>query len=334
MTRVFLTGAGSLLGQGIIKSLRASDRRYTIISGDPDPKAVGLHWSDGAHLLPWANDPEYLQKLAPILEREKPDIVLIGSDIELPLFAHNRRWIEDTFHTKVLVSDPRVVAIADDKWLTFQFLEQHGLSRPRSALATEPEALESLLQETGFPLVVKPRVGARSRGLDIVKTSQELKHKVENDPAHWIIQECVGREDTEYTTGLLYFDQDVRALVTLRRDLRDGNTYRAYVETESPHQDYLRAVTSALKPYGPVNLQFRLDHGVPKIFEINARFSGTTPLRALAGFNEVEAAIEHLLEGTAIPEANLRPAVILRHFSDTVVDPVQITALEDRCKSY
>ncbi len=50
-----------------------------------------------------------------------------------------------------------------------------------------------------------------------------------------------------------------------------------------------------------MNFQFRLDRdGRPRPFEINARFSGTTPLRALAGFNEVEMALRHVLLGEPV----------------------------------
>src|SRR3546814_995014 len=75
----------------------------------------------------------------------------------------------------------------------------------------------------------------------------------------------------------------------MRRDLRDGNTYRAYVADYPELNDQVRMLGRALQPHGPANFQFRTDaDGTPCVFEINARFSGTTPLRAMAGFNEVE----------------------------------------------
>lgn len=46
---------------------------------------------------------------------------------------------------------------------------------------------------------------------------------------------------------------------------------------------------------GPVNLQGRITNKGIKIFEINARFTGITGLRAALGFNEVEACIRHWL---------------------------------------
>jgi carbamoyl-phosphate synthase large subunit len=54
-------------------------------------------------------------------------------------------------------------------------------------------------------------------------------------------------------------------------------------------------IAQALGSVGPLNIQGRWDgkHFFP--FEINPRFSGTTPMRALAGFNEPERMIESWL---------------------------------------
>lgn len=323
MIRVFLTGAGSLLGQGIIRSLQSAGGYY-IVGGDPDPRAVGLHWVDKAYLLPWADDPDYLDRVRVILEKERPQVVLVGSDVELLAFATARHSLEEEFGTHVLVCPPEVVRIADDKWLTFKFLEEHDLPRPASVLGSQAA------DHPPFPLVVKPRTGARSVGLSLVNSEAELQAKLGHDPDRWIIQECVGDPDQEYTAGLLYFEGRVQASVTMRRDLRDGNTHRAYIDTGGTYQEYLNQVVEKLRPYGPVNLQFRVDGGVPKLFEINARFSGSTPLRGLAGFNEVEAAIEYLVNGRPIPKPELKECVILRHFADTVIEPARLEELRAR----
>ena len=51
-------------------------------------------------------------------------------------------------------------------------------------------------------------------------------------------------------------------------------------------------IATALGSNGPLNIQGRWDgvHFLP--FEINPRFSGTTPIRAMAGFNEPEILID------------------------------------------
>src|SRR5258708_29770088 len=159
--KVLVTGAGALLGQGIIKSLRLAPTNYEIIAVDPDPRSVGLYWADKAYLIPLAADPSYLERLTRIIALERPDIVLVGTDVELMIFAINKSLIESEYSTHVIVSPPEVIRIADDKWLTYQFLVANGFPHPQSAL---PNDVSDLLRQCDFPLVVKPRSGARSVG--------------------------------------------------------------------------------------------------------------------------------------------------------------------------
>jgi carbamoyl-phosphate synthase large subunit len=318
--KVMVTGAGAVLGQGILRSLQASRLAPEIVALDPSPLAPGLYWVPGRDLIPMAKDPAYLERIEALLRQHRPDVVMIGTDVELALFARHRDDLERRYSTHIVVSSPEVVAIADDKWLTFEFLRQHGLPAPDSAL---PGGEEALLERVGFPLVVKPRVGARSIGMSVVRTRDELARAVASLPAP-VIQQCVSDDAHEYTAGTLTFDGRCDAVIVMRRDLRDGNTWRAFVE-ETPELDaQVRALAEALGAYGPANFQFRVEDGQAKVFEINGRFSGTTPLRMHAGFNEVEMVLRKVVLGEPVSQPTLEKMTILRYFSEIVVRPGEL----------
>ncbi len=313
--KILVTGAGAVLGQAVIKSIKASNLKVSIVAVDPSPLAVGLYWADKHYLVPMANDPEYINKIFEIFEIEKPNAVLIGTDVELFIFSEYRDRIEKKYGIKVLVSPQNVIEIADDKWLTYIFLKDNGLDYPESCL---PGDEISLIEKIGFPLIVKPRVGARSVGVSKVDNVQELNEalaKVENP----IIQECVGTEDNEYTAGVVVFDNQAKASIVMKRDLRDGNTFRAYAQPYSDFNRYIEKVAEKLNVYGPVNLQFRVSEGKVKIFEINGRFSGTTYFRALSNVNEVEMCLEYLLENKEISQPEIKPVRILRYYDEIVI---------------
>ena len=323
--KLLVTGAGALLGQGIIRSFRNSDLDPTIISVDPSALSAGLYWSDRRYLVPMAKDPSYLDEIEAILDKERPDAVLVGTDVELIVFAKHRRELEDRFDTSILVSSPNVISIADDKYLTYQFLKDNGFDYPESGL---PGDEERVVETAGFPLIVKPRVGARSVGVHKVHNHDELAAAIETVEAP-VIQECVASADDEYTAGVIVFDGICRASIVMRRDLRDGNTYRAYVDTFPELNARIQEIGEALAPHGPSNFQFRIDEqNRIKVFEINARFSGTTPLRALAGLNEVDLCLRHLLQGKPIDQPTVQPLTILRHWSENVVQPEATDAVE------
>lgn len=313
--KVLVTGAGALLGQGIIRSLLESSLRPTVIAADPSPQAAGLYWTPSRYLIPMATEATYLARIEALLERERPDAVMVGTDVELLLFAEHRERLERAYKTHVIVSDPRVVGIADDKYLTYEFFRDHGFDAPMSAL---PGDEESLIERVGWPLIVKPRVGARSVGVNKVHNRDELARAVAS-VKNPVIQECVASDQDEYTAGVLCFDGRCEGSIVMRRDLRDGNTYRAYVDHYPELNAMVRKMAEALRPHGPANFQFRLDGDKVKVFEINGRFSGTTPLRMRAGFNEVEMVLRRVVLGEPIAQPAVQPMTILRYWTEVVV---------------
>lgn len=314
--KILVTGAGALLGQGIIRAIQASSLRATTVSVDPSPYAPGLYWTDSAHLVPLASDPDYLQRIREIIAFERPDVLLVGTDVELPIFARHRLELEE-LGLHVLVSSEQVVATANDKWLTAEFLRGQGLPHPQSCLAGGEDAL---IDAVGFPLVVKPRVGARSVGMQVVRSRDELSTALRAATSDVVIQQHVGAADSEFTAGVIYFAGEPTLSIVMRRDLRDGNTTRAFLEEYPEFNEQVRALAHQLKPYGPVNFQFRVSGSSACVFEINARFSGTTPLRAQAGFNEVELCVRHVLEGTSLAAPAVRyGTVFLRYLADAAI---------------
>lgn len=311
-----VTGAGALLGQGIIRSLRESTLRPHIIAVDPSPLAVGLYWADDAQLVPMATSPNYLACLRQVAEDTRPDAILVGTDVELETLSTHRFALEMDLDTTIIVSSREVIGIADDKHSTAQFFRKHGLPHPRSVLPSEADAIES---ELGYPLIVKPRVGARSVGVHLVQNRQELNRAVASLEAP-VIQEHLGDADHEYTAGALCFDGNVEATIVMRRDLRDGNTYRAFIDTFEDLNDQVRSLATALAPVGPANFQFRVVDGRAVVFEINARFSGTTPFRMHVGFNEVEYTLRRMVLGERPKMPQIQPKTILRHWTETVVE--------------
>src|SRR4030095_3224785 len=100
-TKVLVTGAGALLGQGVFQSLLLSFDRYDIVAVDPDPRAVVFFWADKAYQVPLASSPDYIERIEFILAAEHPQVVLIGTDVELLVFARERERLEATYDTRI-----------------------------------------------------------------------------------------------------------------------------------------------------------------------------------------------------------------------------------------
>ncbi len=319
--RILVTGAGAVLGQGILRSLEKIDNNLLEIhSADPDFRSTG-HWlADKAHIIPFANDPKYLDEVIKILIREQIDIVMIGTDTELPIFAKNKARIEDMFKVKIIVSNIDVIDIANDKWKTAEFLREHGFAYPESVMASDYVGLSRFASKHSYPYFAKPVDGARSKGIVVIRSEVDLQN-VKQQPLNLVVQEYLSEEEGEFTSGCVVLNGKCRAVVTLRRDLRDGNTYRAYYRKEySKYDQFICSVSEKLGVEGPCNFQFRIRNGEPVIFEINARFSGTTPIRFMFGFNEVEAILNYNISGIEPSVPNLKEGMVMRAWSDLFVD--------------
>jgi len=320
--KVGVTGTGSLIGQAIIKSIKSSNMSKDIymIGFDYFDDTVGALWVEKNYLLPdffreEVTVEDWLEEVIEIIDFEGIEILFIGIDFELELFAKYKNTIELKTKCKIVVSSQDVIKIADDKYMTYEFLKEKGFYYPQTLL---PEELEK--EKIDFPCFVKPRKGSRSRGASIVMDRQQLNEALSgiNSP---IIQELIGNSEVEYTCGVIHLDNEVKGAIALRRELKDGNTETASFRKDTPRiiYDYIYQVASELKPFGACNIQIRLDaNDIPKIFEINCRHSGTTYIRALFGFNEVEYILSYLL-GKKPKKFMLKEGVVKRYYEEVFV---------------
>ena len=84
--------------------------------------------------------------------------------------------------------------------------------------------------------------------------------------------------------------------MTLKRVLKNGDTIRAINDKSTNiYNEYLLQVYKALNLWGPVNIQFKVLEKKVYIFEINPRFSGTTFMRSLFGFNQIDQMIDEMI---------------------------------------
>lgn len=326
---VAVTGTGGGVGQSILKSLQKSP--YRVLAMNADPLAPGLYAADRGYRVPSAADPAFIDHLIEICRRENAKALLPGLDPELPVIAANAERFRAAGIIPI-VSRPDVIAIADDKQATANFLRRHGFPTPTTVPLTafdtginagtdaNTRAGEGMIR---WPMVLKPmQGGSRSQGVHLVRTPAEFEAlRPTLDAPNYVAQEYI--DGDEYTCGSLTVGGRCHGAIVMRRTLRSGDTFQAFVVDAPTIRDTVCAVANALQPFGPCNFQLRLRDGVPVIFEINARCSGTTHARTLAGFNEPQMALDYLLCGHE-PTYRIREITVLRYWNEFVADNDQI----------
>ena len=321
MYKIAVTGVGGGVGQSVLKSLQGGE--YDIVALDGDKHGAGLYAAPKSYIIPYAADPGYIDSLLDICAKERCDLLFPGLDAELPYLSKSRdRFLE--VGTTVLVSDENLIEIADNKWRTYTALSQLGIAVPRTQIL--PDYFTS--PEIGFPLILKPmKGGARSKNVFTIKSRDQLDyiHRfMLEGSTDYVAQEYI--KGDEYTCGSINMDGVCHGVITMRRILRDGDTYKAFVEKNTIVEECVLSLMGRLKPFGACNAQIRLRDNIPYVFEINARCSGTTAARALAGFNEPKMIADYLLKKIK-PAYKIREISILRYWKEIAVSNERIANL-------
>jgi carbamoyl-phosphate synthase large subunit len=289
---VLVTSAGSVIAQGIIKSLNLANEeknnpvKYEIIGADMSPDAPGLYRANEGALVPPATSAEYADYIVDLCIQREVMAIFVGSDDELLTVAQAQNQIERESPAKALVGPIDLMSKVRDKWKTFEFCKLNNLLHAASAL---PSDREEFAREFGFPLVVKPQEGYGSLHFNIVKNKEEMDFSIQaikRTGWHPIIQEFLAGE--EFTTGITVdtSGKKIMSSISIKKIIKHGQTYKAFVDDFPLIRESAEKFASKLGAKGAINIQTKLQGDKPVIFEVNPRFSASCPIRAVAGVNE------------------------------------------------
>jgi carbamoyl-phosphate synthase large subunit len=340
-----VTAVGGIgVGEQILKALVLVGG-YRLVACDLDGRTPQFALADASEVLPEAGDPSYLYELFDACERHDVDVVFIGSEAELTVVSEVREQFANA-GILVAINLASTVRTCSDKNLTSQFLAAHGFATPRHVVVARHHDCDGI---DWFPVVVKPcRNGRGSRDCYVAQDQLQLHSLLDYlapREAAVMVQEYVGDADSEYTVGVLHdLDGNFLNSIAVHRRLDLQLSIRQSVRNESGKRDLgdrliissgvtqgtvgtfpevtgtCEAIARALDARGPVNVQCRLVDGEVVVFEINPRFSGTTSLRAMVGYNEPDVLIRRHLLGESVPERfPYRPAMIVRSLREWVV---------------
>lgn len=322
--KIAVTGVGGGCGQGILKSLLMTKRLLEIYPVDVTPLAAGLYFSGCMPGTVLPKPEEDIDAWKVWAAETGIDLIIPGSDRDLPPLAKvAQEWKRDHI-CRVAVSSEKLVEMADDKWKTIEGLESVGAAFADTWL--DRAAFLRNIWSTQWPVVLKPRFDAASRGFHLCNDIDEVDFYWERTQSP-ILQQYL--EGDEYTCALFYdIDHNYRARFAMRRWLRNGDTNRAEV-VDLPHlNEFLDTVGKKLRPYnpfGPINLQLRDVPGRgPVIFEINARISGSSVMRAHFGYNEADMLVKHMLDRLPVTQPRTKMGFAMRYWDELYLNEIPV----------
>lgn len=330
---VLVLGIGGNTGLGIIKALKKSNLPIRLFGACIDDGNVGHLIVNDFYISPYANSPSFIGWLINLCQDKEIDIVFSGVEEILTTIAINHKLIQKLNKTVFMVSSFEFLEIAQDKFKTVEWLKNNGFNFPRYCKTISIDELDSFLLNYSPPYILKPIRGKSSNGVEIIHDFGGLKSYIGNE--NYILEEYIGSDEEEYTVGC-YVGRNgfVFEPIIMRRKLHNGNTIFAEIIFDQQIKTYCMNICKKFGSKGPLNIQLRLDNDKnPVCFEINLRYSGTTPIRAEFGFNDVAAAIkEHVLNMSIADEFNITSGYSLRYSNELYVKKGKFVESKDVIK--
>jgi biotin carboxylase len=217
----------------------------------------------------------------------------------------------------VVCLDARYRDVFDDKLLCFRALEGQVELAPY-ADGEDPEAVRLLVARHGFPVIVKRRRGQGGLSFHVVQQTEELAPAIAATPGP-LVQGFIDEDQGEYSIGLFAAEGQETAIAFRRRLGRTGSSWSAETVDDAEVLAYARAIARASGLRGSANVQVRKSSKGVRLLEVNARFSSLAPVRAWAGFRDVEWSVALALGRTPeIPPEGYRPLRFQRFVHEMV----------------
>ena len=266
--------------------------RGCLLAADADEMAPGLTAADEALVSPpWRSD-EYVEWLCNVCHEHEVVLLLTLHETDLDILEGHRERLES--EGVVVLGTPYMpVDAVTDKYLMPQRIASYGVASPPTYRA---EDVISGRVEIDGPVIVKPRAGRGSEGLERLASAEALSKVPQcRDKEAMIVQPQV--KGQEYGMDVVN-DLNGRfrgALVRRKLRMRNGETDRAETIHDSAFVRIGEQLAQCTQHRGLFDVDLILGSDGPKVIDINPRFGGGYMFNHAAGAN-VPAALVGWLE--------------------------------------
>jgi carbamoyl-phosphate synthase large subunit len=338
--RVLIAGVGGgSLGMEIFKCLKLTGE-YELIGTDISKKAIGLY-DDGfirTILLPPSDDKTYVENLLDVCKSEQVQFVALGAEKVHTILNQNRQVFHD-IGVQLLINSKQVVDLCSNKLETLAFLEVHGIPVPETRRVNSEHDCASFEK---YPYIVKPSEGSGASNLVfIAENNKEIVFFVNylaDRNYKPVVQQYISGDEftigvlstpTGQIVGSIALKRFLESKLSITSQYHDRIISSGWSQGEIANFPDVRCqaehIAGIIDSRWALNIQGRVtDDGIFYPFEINPRHSGTSYLRALAGFNEPHYLLQYLLDRQPLPKLNIHEGYYIRGLTEAAVPMAEV----------
>src|SRR6186997_1672383 len=181
--RVLVIGSGPIVigqaaefdysGTQACKALRDEGLEVVLVNSNPATIMTDPEFSDRTYVEPLT--PEMAEA---IIAKERPDAVLptVGGQTALNLaVALHERGILQKYNVKLIGAQIDAIKVAEDRLLFRNAMREIGLEVPKSGVARTLEEALALVDDTGFPSIIRPSFTMGGVGGGIAYNIEEFR---------------------------------------------------------------------------------------------------------------------------------------------------------------
>ncbi len=274
-----------------------------------------LQLCDRAFVVKPATHRQYISELLGIVKKHRIKLLVPTVDLDLKDLAKNRGKF-DELGCRVLVSEPKVIDICQDKRKTYRFLIKNGFDTPRTISA------QAALAKRRFqgPYFMKPWDGSAGRGNAVIRNRRDLVFYAKKVPNPICQELIIGDELT--CDVYVDFDMNVRCVVPRKRlQVRAGEVSKAQIVKNSRVMKLASGLVEKLGAGpGVITIQlFYTKNRRIEFIEVNPRFGGGVPLSIQAGANFPKWILQELTgRSPRIPADGFKDGLIMLRYDSEV----------------
>ena len=301
------------------QNLESEDK---LVATDMQLSAPALTAADFKEQVPPVSADDYISRTLDICKKYGVQCIIPLNDLELPVLSQNLELFKENGITPI-VSNPEIIDICFDKFKTHKLIESLGLNSPKTYINFN-EALEAIAEgRLNFPLVLKPRWGSGSIGIEFVNTVEELKDvytllqkKIRSSilagaskaEDNILIQEKINGQ--EYGMDVMNDLKGLNRGISVKKKLamRAGETDKAETVDNPEIRAIGKKLAENLRHIGNLDVDVFEHEGSYYVLELNPRFGGGFPFSYEAGANFPKAIVEWM-KGRDIDNSILCPRI-------------------------